>query len=125
MSSPPDGSQLVLFCGSRKWPALDDGMIRKRIAQMPRGTTIIHGGAPGADYWSGFWARQHDYPVRVYKADWGRYGKAAGPRRNREMLDAGPAFVVAFLDDTACRGTKNTIAEAQRRGIPVEINRLR
>lgn len=68
-------------------------------------------------------ARQYGYPLIEIPADWTTYGKAAGPIRNRQMLDLNPDIVIAFHNDiTSSKGTKDTVTEAKRRGIPrVEI----
>jgi hypothetical protein len=67
--------------------------------------------------------------VRVFLAEWSRYGRSAGHRRNADMLDelqrddgVGPDFrlVVAFYDGES-RGTAGTIREAQRRRLDVEV----
>lgn len=44
--------------------------------------------------------------------------------RNIEMLDQKPDLVLAFWDG-ASTGTGHTVAEAGKRGIPVEIVRVR
>ena len=46
---------------------------------------VVCGGAPGADRGGQLWAADRDIPVKVYKADWDTHGKAAGPKRNKEM----------------------------------------
>lgn len=48
---------------------------------------LIHGGAPGADAMAGAWATEAGVPVRVFRADWGAFGRAAGPKRNQQMVD--------------------------------------
>ena len=51
------------------------------------------------------------------KANWDLHGKAAGPIRNRTMLNAHPnAIVVAFPGG---RGTDNCISEAQARNMTI------
>lgn len=48
---------------------------------------LLHGGARGADRAVGRAARQLGWPVEVLPADWRRHGRAAGPIRNRELLE--------------------------------------
>ena len=48
---------------------------------------LLHGGARGADRAIGRAARQLGWPVEVLAADWRRHGRAAGPIRNRELLE--------------------------------------
>lgn len=83
-------------------------------------TLIIHGGARGADNLAGQWAKEHGVPVRVYPANWGLYGKGAGPIRNQQMVDAGADYWVAFLAPTS-RGTADFIRRAKAAGIPGQI----
>lgn len=48
---------------------------------------IIHGGARGVDSIVEQWTQFNFLESIVYLADWNTHGKAAGPIRNREMLD--------------------------------------
>lgn len=78
-------------------------------------TTVIEGGAPGADTLAREWALANNILVEEYKAEWGKYGKAAGPIRNKRMLDEGkPDVVVGFTnkDLSESRGTANMIKQA-------------
>jgi hypothetical protein len=65
-------------------------------------------------------ARVYGYAVQAYPADWEVHGNAAGPIRNRLMLDRNPDRVLAFHKNQS-RGTQDTIDEARRRGIPVTV----
>jgi len=54
-----------------------------------------------------------------YPANWDRDGKAAGPIRNKLMLDMHPGIrlVVAF---SGGRGTRNMVEQASKRGIQIK-----
>lgn len=54
--------------------------------------------------------------TRVFRADWDKHGKAAGPIRNRAMLDSGVDLLIAFPGG---RGTQDCVRAAKERGIPV------
>lgn len=57
-----------------------------------------------------------------FPAEWEKYGKSAGPIRNRQMLDENPDLVIAFHDDIeSSKGTKDCIKEAEKRGIEVQL----
>lgn len=76
---------------------------------------VVHGGARGADTLAGKWAEGRGIPVRVYPADWNRYGKGAGPKRNQQMLDeADPDVVIAFFDlpFAVSKGTADMVTRA-------------
>ena len=119
LTTVAEPSRSAVFCGSRKW--IDYPAIRDRMRELDPEVTVIHGGAPGADFWAGMAAAFAKRPVREFKADWKTHGKAAGPIRNRKMLDEGPELVIAFQIGKS-RGTQDTIDEARRRGIPVEVH---
>lgn len=110
----------VLVCGDRNWTR--EVSIRKRLSKLPEDTVIIDGGARGADTLARVVAESLGLKVIEFPADWDRHGKAAGPIRNRQMLDEKPGLVIAFHPDLSkSKGTADTVSEAKRRGIPVEI----
>lgn len=108
----------VLVCGSRNWTNRD--AINQRIAELPSGSIVIQGGAPGADIMARHAAALADLHWAEVPAMW-RNGRGAGFARNRAMLDLGPDLVIAFQRDNS-RGTQHTIDEARRRGIVVEVH---
>lgn len=107
----------VIVCGGRDYT--DQDAIRERLevlrADYPD-AIVIHGGAPGADSWAGHIAGRLGLDVEVYPANWKKYGRAAGPIRNREMLDSGADLVIAFPGGV---GTQNMITQAGLMGVPV------
>jgi len=70
-------------------------------------TEIVSGGAYGADYLGEVYAHRHNIPIRRFPAEWRRYGKKAGPIRNREMAIYADALLAIW--DGESRGTKNMI----------------
>ena len=60
-------------------------------------TEVVSGGAAGADRLGEAWATRNGIPVKRFPADWARFGKGAGPVRNREMALYAEALV-AFWD---------------------------
>ncbi len=108
----------ALICGSRTWE--NDIAVRDRLRALPVGWTIIHGASRGADQLAAVIARAIGIPEKAYPADWRGKGKRAGIIRNLQMLDENPDLVIAFWDERST-GTKHTIDEARRRGIPVEV----
>jgi hypothetical protein len=94
--------------------------MRLKLSALTRGTIIVHGGARGADRMAGELAHALGLQERVMLPDWNSYGHRAGFIRNLAMLDLDPERVLAFWDG-ASTGTGHTIAEARRRGIPVDV----
>jgi hypothetical protein len=87
---------------------------------MPNGLIIIQGGAKGADAVAADWAIVNWVPQEEYKADWNKYHRAAGPIRNKQMLDTGIDLVIAFPVGEA-RGTNHMIGIAKKAGVEVRI----
>jgi len=79
-------------------------------------TEVVSGCASGADSLGVLWASENDIPVRLFPADWKQYGRAAGPKRNKQMAEYAD-FLVAFLAPQS-KGTKSMIREAEKVGMP-------
>lgn len=111
----------VLICGDRNW--YDPHPIYQLIRELPDDAVIIEGEARGADRIARIAAEERGLEVERYPADWARYGRAAGPIRNKQMLTEGkPDRVVAFHDNTSeSKGTLNMIRQAEEAGIPTEV----
>lgn len=80
---------------------------------------IISGGARGADTLGERYAAERGFSLRRFPADWERYGKSAGVRRNKEMAQNADALIAYW--DGFSRGTKNMIDEATEAGLIVCI----
>lgn len=117
----------VLVCGSRF--AIEASYIRGLLSDLDdhlRESTLIVGDATGADVIAEEFWRRHDWPVKIFEADWDRFGKSAGPRRNAEMVAQQPDLVLAFpLADAESAGTWDTIRRAVAAGIEVRIYPVR
>lgn len=84
---------------------------------LPTDILIITGMARGADIAGYDWAVANRAQIAEFPADWGRYGAAAGPIRNKQMLDEGvPDLVVAFPGG---KGTENMKKQARNTGVEV------
>ena len=118
----------VLICGGRNldhssvWNALERNCLdmiadKLDLEMLPKVVHVIHGGARGADDAAGSWAKSEGAKVTVYKANWHRHGKSAGPIRNQRMIDEGRPDVVVALPGG--RGTQDMVNRATNSGIPV------
>ena len=121
---PPSNksSPLVIVAGGGRdlnWPAERmAAALRQACAGRPV-ALLLHGGARGADRLIEQAARSLAWLVEVMPAEWGRYGRAAGPLRNGLMLrraleQAAPAkgsvLVVAF---PGASGTASLVRQAR------------
>jgi hypothetical protein len=126
----------LLITGSRSWPDQDAvwESIAMAIAEnLPDGgtVTVVHGGCPtGADHFAHTWFSlpicdpEYQAVEEVHPADWNRHGKAAGPRRNAEMITLGADLVLAFPlpgDRSLSRGTWHCVDAARKAGLRVEV----
>lgn len=82
-------------------------------------TTIISGGAKGADTLGTDFADNYRIKKVIYLPDWEKFGKAAGFIRNQLIVDACD-MVLAFWDGKS-RGTQDTITKAKKAKKPTFI----
>jgi hypothetical protein len=120
------GKERILICGDRHWT--NQRLISQNLLDWASHTVVecvIEGEQKGADIMGRKAAEWLRIPVLRYPADWTKYGKAAGPIRNRQMLSEGkPTVVLAFHNNIAeSKGTANMVRIAQAAGLPVQIIR--
>lgn len=115
-------SYRVIITGQRDWDCRDlaGRIIAGLVDKHGEDVTIIEGGAQGVD--RTFAEMTSWFPVKheTFNAQWKLHGKAAGPRRNAEMIAAGADLCIAvhknILDS---KGTKDCVIRAYAAGIPV------
>jgi hypothetical protein len=108
----------VLVSGWRRWPAHDAWVVRRSLElirrRLPISQTmvVVEGQCPhgGVDEYAYQWASGPYSLMRLivserHPADWMKLGRAAGPIRNREMVESGINEALVFLGP----GTKGTI----------------
>lgn len=112
---------ILLVTGDREWK--DESFIRTVFLDYNRASTeitLIDGDCRGADKMAGRVARSLKWARVTVPARWRIHGLAAGPIRNRVMLDLKPEIVLAFHDNLpASTGTRDCVCEATDRSIPV------
>lgn len=74
--------------------------------------TILSGHCKGVDLMGERYAKEKGFALEIYPADWKKYGRAAGPIRNRQMVENADS-VIAFVSETAS-GTKKLIENAKK-----------
>lgn len=116
----PSSSPRVLICGDRNWS--NRSLIESTILKL-KPSLIIEGGANGADFHAREVAKHLAIPFLEFPANWAKYGRAAGPLRNEQMLKEGqPDLVVAFHNDLdSSKGTRNMVNLAFKAGVPVAV----
>lgn len=111
----------TIIAGSRN--VTDPDIIEKAVTESGfEITEVIEGGAKGVDTIAREWAQKRPITVTEYKANWAKFGKAAGPIRNKTMADNADALIAVW--DGESRGTKNMIELARKLGLKVFIYNL-
>ena len=97
----------IIVAGSRTFK--DYTFLRERLDFYFQNITpvIVCGEARGADELGKRYAESHGFEVISMPADWEKYGKSAGYRRNEEMAKIADGLV-AFWDGKS-KGTKHMI----------------
>jgi len=80
---------------------------------------VVTGGAKGADSMAEKWAIENNLAIKIFKPDWLKYGKAAGPLRNQQIVE-NSTHVIAFPSKSG-KGTQDTIIRAKKLGIEIAI----
>lgn len=80
---------------------------------------FISGGCRGADMLGERYAIENGYEIERYPAEWEKYGRSAGPKRNMKMAEIAD-FVICFWDGES-RGTKSMIDYAKQIDKPIRI----
>lgn len=110
----------VIIAGSRCFTDYD--VLRDALHNLSwfiRIDTVLSGLAHGPDTLALQWAANNDISVEKYPADWDKYGKAAGPMRNQQMVEEADALICFW--DGESRGTKSMIDLALGKGLVVIV----
>jgi hypothetical protein len=86
----------------------------ERIDWIP--TVILSGNALGVDQLGEKWAKEHNVPVELYPANWDRFGRSAGYKRNADMAKRAQALVAVW--DGAGTEVQNTWVLVQPISVP-------
>lgn len=106
----------VAFVGSREFqPVSIVHQVMKRVGRC----LVISGGARGVDTAAEEAADELGYPKKIMHADWDRYGKSAGPKRNYEMVQESDVAMVFW--DGKSKGTMDFMNKAKKKGMPMVL----
>lgn len=110
----------VAVVGSRSFT--DYQLMEKTLDAVGPISTIISGGANGADMMAERYAREHGISISIHLPDWKKYGRAAGVIRNKDII-AECDRCVAFWDGSS-HGTANDIELCRKLDKPCEVIRF-
>lgn len=115
-------NKYVLIAGCRDYNNYAEAKryINRCIAEIRKRykITVISGGARGTDNLGELYAIENGFDVKKYLPDWERYGKSAGPLRNKIMVDKAD-FIICFWNGKS-RGTASTVKYAIKTGKPLD-----
>lgn len=112
----------IIIAGGRDFNnyALLQEYVDKFLSTYPSDSIeIISGNAKGADKLGERYAKEHNLPVKLFPANWNKYGKRAGYLRNQEMADYAN-MLIAFWDRKS-KGTNHMINIAKKAGLIVKV----
>lgn len=75
---------------------------------------VISGGANGVDLAGERWAVERSIPVQRFPAQWAKFGRQAGYKRNLEMADNADALVAVWTGKSPGTAHMIEIAKARR-----------
>ena len=80
-------------------------------------TEIVSGTAHGVDTAGEYYAEAADQPVKRFYPDWDKYGRAAGPIRNKQMAEYADALLLIW--DGKSRGSAIMKSEMEKLNKPI------
>lgn len=124
----------AVICGSRTLKQLSENQVIKVLNDITElcekeefdVVEVVSGNAKGADKIGEIWAKENGIDLVIMQANWDKYGKFAGYKRNEKMIHYASNIrytspVVIALWDGSSKGTKHTIDIAKRLDVPYYI----
>ena len=122
MSASFKGESRVIVAGGREFNDYEllkstlDGLFSRL---KDEDIQIVCGEARGADSLGKRYAQEHGIRVVSFPAEWDRFGKSAGYRRNVEMAEYANALVAFWNGES--KGTNHMIETAKKYGLDIRI----
>lgn len=111
----------VIIAGSRT--ITDSRTVEDAITKAHMDITeLVSGGAKGVDQIGIDIAKRYNIPVKLFIPEWGKYGKSAGPLRNRAMAQYAQGLIAIW--NRQSRGTKDMIDQARLYGLQIYIHEI-
>ena len=110
----------VIVAGSRNFN--DYNLMSEKLNyyfQNRNDIVIVSGTCYGADKLGEKYAKEHNLGLLQFPADWNKYGKSAGYRRNLQMAEQADACVVFW--DGESKGSKHMIDIAKKHNLALRV----
>lgn len=118
----------MIIAGGRDFEDFD--LLEKEVklflkGKRPSEIEIVSGAADGADTLGEDFAKKYKCKLHRKRANWTKYGNAAGPIRNKEMAiyasqGETKGGCICFWDGKS-KGTKNMIGLAKKYGLELKV----
>ena len=108
----------IIIAGSRGFNKRE--ILFKKMDFLTNGTKvtkILCGNAKGADKLGEAWAKENKIPIEYHLPDWEKFGKAAGPIRNKVMAEKADALCLFW--DGKSKVSANMFSEAKKSGLKI------
>ncbi len=117
----------VIIAGCRDYENYSEAknFINLCLSNIKNGNEIIilSVGCKGADKLGERYAEEIGYRIEVFPAEWEKYSKKAGLKRNEEMSMACDCAVIFW--DGKSKGTRSMINLARKHNKPIRIKRIK
>ena len=117
----------VAVAGCRNYENYDEAKeyIDFCISEIRKKYTLIFvsGGCHGADSLGERYAAENGFDTEIYPAVWEKYGRAAGPKRNKKIAEISD-YIICFWDGKS-KGTKSLLSFAEKYGKPIKIKLIK
>jgi len=85
-------------------------------------TEVVSGKAIGVDKLGEEYALKHGIPCALFPADWAKYGKSAGFKRNQKMAEYADGLVAVW--DGKSHGTAHMVTAAKAKNLKVYLHKV-
>ena len=82
-------------------------------------TVVISGGARGVDKFGEMYAKSRGIKLEIYPANWNKFGKSAGYKRNYQMAQLSDALIAIWNGKS--KGTAHMINLAKSKNLKVHV----
>lgn len=77
---------------------------------------IVCGQAEGIDRVGEIWSQEYNIPITNFYPEWNKYGKSAGPKRNKKMAEYADALLLIHSNT---KGSLSMKKEMKKQGKPI------
>ncbi|MEO5952096.1 MAG: SLOG family protein [Chloroflexia bacterium] len=112
----------VIIAGSRN--IADMNVDAAMIASGFKGSIdeVVSGGGSGASTSGEEWAKLSRLPIKMFPADWARFGKTADVKRNEQMAEYADALVLIWNGKST--GIRSLQQTAERHGLKIYVHEV-